>query len=69
MSFISLSVAAPSLHYERVSHVVWYELRKTHAPLEPRIVCHEFVKVRHELIDRLSHVHMPYVGPHRIRVR
>jgi hypothetical protein len=51
-----------------ISNVVRYELRRMHAPLETRIVRHEFVKVCHELIDRLPHVHMPHVGPHRIRV-
>jgi hypothetical protein len=38
-------------------------------PLETSIIGHKLVKVGHELVDRLPHVHMPHIGPHRVRVR
>ena len=30
----------------------------SYAPLHTRIVLHELIEVRHELVDRLPHVHM-----------
>ena len=38
-------------------------------PLETGVIRHKLVKVGHELVDRLPHVHVSHIGPHRVRVR
>ena len=71
MSFISLSVAAPSLNKRFVGKPVPMSVHAggLSAPLETSIIRHKLVEVSHELVDRLTHVHVSHVGPHRIRVR
>ena len=39
------------------------------APLETGVVLQELVEVRHELIDRLAHVHVPELRPDSVSVR
>ena len=63
---MSFRFAAPSLH-GNITTPSPHEWRDD-APLEPGVVRQELVEVRHELVDRLAHVHVPYVRPHRIGV-
>lgn len=37
-------------------------------PLESRVLGHELVEVRHELVNRLPHVHMSNFSPDSIRI-
>ena len=39
-----------------------------HAPLEHAIVLHKLIEVRHKLINSFTHMHMPDVRPHSIRI-
>ena len=69
ISFMSFKFAAPSLpnmsdHRDRRPQLGGYD-----APLETGVVLQELVEVRHELIDRLAHVHVPELRPDSVSVR
>ena len=63
---MSLSVAAPSL--QKIHRSPALIRGRPSVPLESRIIRHKLVEVGHELVDRLPHVHMPYVSPYRVRI-
>ena len=66
MSFMSFKLAAPSLEGR------WADVSRSdalHSPsLEARILLQELVKVRHEFVDCIAHVHVSDFGPHRIQI-
>jgi hypothetical protein len=38
-------------------------------PLETSIIRHKLVKIGHELVNSLPHVHVPHIRPYSVRVR
>lgn len=37
-------------------------------PFETSVIRHKLVKVGHELVDGLPHVHVPHIRPYSVRV-
>jgi hypothetical protein len=65
---MSFKLAAPSLlhvsfPFSNSLKLRWYK------PLEPGVLLKELIKVRHELIDRLAHVHVSDRRPDIVCVR
>lgn len=72
ISFMSFKFAAPSLYTTPKflgEYVLRSRRRDMNLPLEARVLTYELIKVRHELVNSLSHVHMPHFRPHGIRIR
>ena len=66
---MSFKFAAPSLPGKSNARETRLWTEDYGAPLETSVVLQELVKVRHELINRLAHVHVPELRPDRVRVR